>query len=60
VVKSIVISLNEQQVTKLEQIIIDHDEAGAWELLHEIRSKVKAVNNTRCGIGKLRNLNEKK
>jgi hypothetical protein len=56
---SVVISLNEQQVTKLEQVIIDHDEDGAWELLNEIRSKVKAVNNTKCGIEKLRNLHEK-
>ena len=27
-----VITLDEQQVTKLEQVIIDRDEKGAWEL----------------------------
>jgi hypothetical protein len=50
-----VISLDEQQVTKLEQVIIDHDEIGAWDLLREIRAKVKAMQDTRCGIEKLRN-----
>lgn len=49
-----VISLDEQQITRLEQVIIDHDEEGAWALLKEIRSKVKAVQGTRCGIEKLR------
>jgi hypothetical protein len=50
-----VISLDEQQVTRLEQIIIDHDDDSAWELLREIRAKVKATQDTRCGIQKLRN-----
>lgn len=49
-----VISLDEQQITRLEQIIIDHDDKAAWELLHEIRAKVKATQDTRCGIQKLR------
>ena len=34
----VVISLDEKQVTRLEQMIIDHDENAAWELLHEIRT----------------------
>ena len=49
-----VITLDEQQVTRLEQAIIDHDEKAAWELLVEIRAKVKATQNTRCGVEKLR------
>ncbi len=49
-----VITLDEQQVTKLEQILIDRDEKGAWELLAEIRAKVRATQDTRCGIEKLR------
>ncbi len=49
-----VISLDEQQVTRLEQVIIDRDEKGAWEILSEIRAKVRAAQNTRCGIDKLR------
>lgn len=49
-----VISLDEQQITRLEQVIIDHDEEGAWELLGEIRAKVKTTQDTRCGIEKLR------
>ena len=50
-----VISLDEQQVIRLEQIIIDKDLQGAWELLAEIRTRVKATQNTSCGIEKLRN-----
>ena len=49
-----VISLDEDQQTKLEQVIIDHDEAGAFELLHEIRAKVRTYLDPRCGIEKLR------
>jgi hypothetical protein len=49
-----VISLDEDQVTKLEQVIIDHDEAGAFELLHAIRQKVRTYLDPRCGIEKLR------
>ncbi len=49
-----IITLDETQVTRLEQVIIDHDEKGAWELLREIRAKVKAVTETHCGIEKLR------
>ena len=49
-----VITLDEQQVSRLEQAFIDHDEEAAWELLNEIRAKVKAAQNTRCGVEKLR------
>ena len=49
-----VITLDEQQITKLEQVLIDRDEKGAWELLVEIRAKVKATQDTRRGIEKLR------
>ena len=49
-----IISLDEQQVTKLEQVFIDRDEKGAWELLVEIRDQVKGTQDTRCGIDKLR------
>jgi hypothetical protein len=49
-----VITLDEQQVSRLEQIIIDRDMDGAWELLAEIRTKVRATQDTRCGIEKLR------
>ncbi|MCJ7654683.1 MAG: hypothetical protein MUO97_05175 [Dehalococcoidia bacterium] len=50
----VVITLDEPQVTKLEQVIIDRDEKGAWELLAEIRARVRATQDTRCGIEKLR------
>jgi hypothetical protein len=49
-----VITLDEQQVTKLEQVLMDQDIKGAWELLAEIRDKVRATQDTRCGIEKLR------
>jgi hypothetical protein len=49
-----VITLDEQQVTRLEQVIIDRDEEGAWKLLAEIRAKVQSTQDTRCGIEKLR------
>ena len=49
-----VITLDEQQVARLEQIVIDRDVDGAWELLAEIRTKVRATQDTRCGIEKLR------
>jgi hypothetical protein len=49
-----VITLDEQQVIRLEQAIIDHDEKAAWELLNEIRAKVKTTQNTQCGVEKLR------
>jgi len=49
-----VISLDEDQVTKLEQVIMDHDDTGAWELLHAIRLKVRTYLDPRCGIEKLR------
>jgi len=32
-----VITLDEQQVAGLEQVVMDHDEGGAWKLLAEIR-----------------------
>ncbi len=49
-----VIALDEQQVTRLEQVLIDRDIEGAWELLSEIREKVSSTRDTRCGIEKLR------
>ena len=49
-----VITLDEEQVTRLEQVMIDRDVKGAWELLAEIRIKVKATQDTRYGIDKLR------
>ena len=49
-----VITLDEQQLARLEQAIIDHDQKTAWELLLEIRAKVKATQNTQCGVEKLR------
>jgi hypothetical protein len=49
-----IITLDEQQVSRLEQIIIDRDIDDAWELLSEIRTKVRATQDTRCGIEKLR------
>jgi hypothetical protein len=49
-----VITLDEQQVIKLEQVLMDRDKKGAWELLAEIRDKVRATQDTRCGIEKLR------
>ena len=51
-----IITLDEHQVTKLEQVVIDRDEEGAWELLTEIRAKVRATQDTRCGIEKLRKM----
>jgi hypothetical protein len=50
-----VVTLDEQQVDRLEQAVIDHDAKTAWELLLEIRAKVKAAQNTACGLEKLRN-----
>ena len=49
-----VITLDEQQQSRLEQAILDHDEKSAWELLNEIRAKVRATQDTRCGLEKLR------
>lgn len=54
-----VIVLDENQVAKLEQVMIDHDQEGAWELLREIRAKIKSINDTRCGIEKLRDISTK-
>lgn len=49
-----VITLDEKQVARLEMAVIDHDDKLAWELLREIRAKVKATQDTRCGVEKLR------
>jgi hypothetical protein len=49
-----VITLDEQQVTRLEQVIMDRDVQGAWALLAEIRALVRITQDTRCGIEKLR------
>jgi hypothetical protein len=48
------ITLDEQQITKLEQVLMDKDINGAWELLAEIRAKVRTESDTRCGVEKLR------
>ena len=53
------ITLDEEKVTSLEQVMIDRDVKGAWELLAEIRIKVKATQDTRCGIGKLKKHSDK-
>jgi hypothetical protein len=49
-----IIALDEQQVARLEQIVIDRDIEGAWEILSEIRAKIRSIKDTRCGIEKLR------
>ena len=49
-----IIALDEQQVARLEQVVIDRDIEGAWEILSEIRAKIRSTNDTRCGIEKLR------
>jgi hypothetical protein len=49
-----IIILDENQVSRLEQIIIDRDIEDAWELLSEIHAKVRAMQDMRCGIEKLR------
>ena len=49
-----IIALDEQQVARLEQVVIDRDIEGAWEILSEIRTKIRSTKDTRCGIEKLR------
>jgi hypothetical protein len=49
-----VITLDEQQVARLEQILIDREIEGAWEFLIEIRKKVRASLDSGWGIDKLR------
>ena len=49
-----VISLDEQQVARLEQVLVDREIDGAWELLIEIRNKVRASLDSGWGIDKLR------
>jgi len=49
-----VITLDEQQVMRLEQVVIDQDKEGALKLLAEIREKVRATQTTCCDIDKLR------
>jgi hypothetical protein len=53
-----IITLDEQQVARLEQIVLDRDIEDAWALLTEIRAKVRATQDTRCGIEKLRKGNK--
>lgn len=55
----IVIVLDENQIARLEQVMIDHDQEGAWQLLREIRVKIKSIRDTRCGIEKLRDISTK-
>jgi hypothetical protein len=40
----ILISLDEQQLQRLEQIVLDHDEVGAIRFLEELRRKIKRRN----------------
>jgi hypothetical protein len=54
IVAKAIISLDEQQVTRLEQIIIDREIEDAWDLLIEIRKKVRASLDSGCGVDKLR------
>ena len=49
-----IISLDQQQIIKLEQVLLDRDEKGTWELLSEIREQVRGIQDTRCGIEKLK------
>ena len=49
-----IISLDQQQIIKLEQVLLDRDEKRAWELLSEIREQVRRIQDTCCGIQKLR------
>jgi hypothetical protein len=49
-----VITLDAQQVDRLEQVLMDRDIEGAWQLLAEIRTRVRGQNDTRCGVEKLR------
>jgi hypothetical protein len=49
-----IISLDEQQIARLEMAVLDKDIDEAWKLLTEIRDKVRATQSTRCGIDKLR------
>ena len=49
-----VITLNEQEADRLEQVLMDRDVDGAWQFLTELRAKVRPQRDTRCGIEKLR------
>jgi hypothetical protein len=49
-----VITLDEQQVSRLEQILIDREIDEAWDLLIEIRKKVRASLDGSCGPDMLR------
>ena len=40
----ILFSFDEQQIQRLEQIVLDHDEAGAIKFLEELRRKIKRGN----------------
>jgi len=49
-----VITLDAQDVDRLEQVLMDRDIEAAWQLLAELRTLVRVQKDTRCGIGKLR------
>ncbi len=51
-----VITLDAQDVDRLEQVLMDRDIEGAWLLLAMIRAKVRGQNDICCGIEKLRKL----
>ena len=48
------ITLDEQQLSKLEQVVIDDDAEGALKLLKEIRRKLEADSRKQCDPVKLR------
>jgi hypothetical protein len=49
-----VITLDKQQVIRLEQVVIDEDAEGALELVKDIRKKIAAGSLRQCDPGKLR------
>ncbi|MEW6142222.1 MAG: hypothetical protein AB1597_03570 [Chloroflexota bacterium] len=50
----VTVTLNEQQLTRLEQVVIDDDAEGALKLLKEIRRKLEADSRKQCDPVKLR------
>ncbi|HAV10392.1 MAG TPA: hypothetical protein DCX22_02095 [Dehalococcoidia bacterium] len=53
-VGNVVITLDAQEVDRLEQVLMDRDIEGAWQLLAEIRIRVRRQKDIHCGIEKLR------
>jgi len=48
------ITLDEQQLTRLEQVVIDDDAEGALKLVKEIRRKIDTDSRKQCDPVKLR------